>query len=298
MTCAEATRNIPLYLYQELDFPSEERLETHLDQCPPCREELEKQRAVLRAVESRQWPVDPQLLDACRRELHSRAASVTAERRSLRFRLLDWARSGLPVMWTWRPLAAMALLAVGFFGGRLFDRAAPGFEPALLRVRDLSPSPGGGVRLVLEEVRLRTLTGPVDDDKIKSMLLTAANDPANPGLRARTLDILKDRCRQKDVRHALLHALREDPNPGVRLKAIEGLKPFAREPEIRSVLSQVLLADDNPGVRTMAVDMLVEDMQTEVIGTLQELIPRENNPYIRQKSLNALREVNASLETF
>ncbi|MCC6389713.1 MAG: HEAT repeat domain-containing protein [Bryobacterales bacterium] len=298
MTCAEATRNIPLYLYGELDFLEEETLDAHLDQCRPCRAELEKQRAVLRALDSHEWQPGPQLLDACRRELHSRAASVAAERRSIRVRLLDWARSELPVMWTWRPLFAMALLAVGFFGGRLFDVAARGFEPSLLRVRDLTRNPGGGVRLVLEEVRVKTLTGPVDDSRIKGMLLAAANDPANPGLRARTLDILKDRCQQTDVRHTLLHALREDPNPGVRLKAIEGLKPFAREPEIRRVLSQVLLADENPGVRTMAVDLLVEDMQTEVIGTLQELILRENNPYIRQKSLNALREVNASLETF
>lgn len=298
MTCGEATRDIPFYLHGELDLPREEEFEAHLDLCPLCRAELEKQRAVLRAMDSHEWQPGPQLLDACRRELHSRAALITAERRSVRVRLLDWARSELPVMWTWRPLAAMALLAAGFFGGRLFDAATRGFEPAVLRVRDLAQNPGGGVRLVLEEVRVRTLTGPVDDSRIKGMLLAAANDPANPGLRARTLDILKDRCRQMDVRHTLLHALRKDPNPGVRLKAIEGLRPFAREPEIRSVLSQVLLADENPGVRTMAVDMLVEDMQTEVIGALQELILRENNPYIRQKSLNALREVNASLETF
>jgi hypothetical protein len=273
MTCLDATRNIPFYLYGELEFAREEALEAHLDQCRPCRAELEKQRAVLGAVGSHEWQPSPQLLDACRRELHSRVAAVAAERSSLRVRLLDWARSGLPVMWTWRPLAAMALLALGFFGGRLFDAAGRGFEPAVFRVRDLTQNPGGGVQLVLEEVRVRTLTGPVDDSRIKGMLLAAASDPANPGLRARSLDILKDRCQQTDVRRALLHALRDDPNPGVRLKAIEGLKPFAREPETRKVLSRVLLADENPGVRTMAV-------------------------YIRQKSLNALREVNASLETF
>jgi len=59
-----------------------------------------------------------------------------------------------------------------------------------------------------------------------------------------------------------------------------------------------LLRDDNPGVRTLAIDLLVNNMQSEVIGTLQEVITRESNPYIRQKSLNALRAVNASVETF
>jgi HEAT repeat protein len=152
--------------------------------------------------------------------------------------------------------------------------------------------------LVLEEVRQKTMTGRLDDDRIRQMLLTAAADPSDPGLRARTLDVLKDQGEETTVRRALLAALRQDTNSGVRLKALEGLKPFARDPETRKVLSQVLLTDDNPGVRTQAIDLLVENMQTEVIGTLQELIIRESNPYIRQKSLKALRDANASVETF
>jgi hypothetical protein len=117
-------------------------------------------------------------------------------------------------------------------------------------------------------------------------------------LRARTLDALKAQCENSDVRRALLRALAWDSNPGVRLKAIEALRPVSRDPETRRVLAQVLLEDDNPGVRTQAVDMLARDVEIDVIGTLQEVIVRESNPYIRQKTLKALRDANASVETF
>ena len=84
----------------------------------------------------------------------------------------------------------------------------------------------------------------------------------------------------------------------MRLKAIDGLRRFAADPETQRVLSNVLLEDDNPGIRTRAIDLLVDNMQAGSIGTLQELIMRESNPYIRQKSLKALRAANASVETF
>ncbi|MBL8221773.1 MAG: HEAT repeat domain-containing protein, partial [Bryobacterales bacterium] len=149
-----------------------------------------------------------------------------------------------------------------------------------------------------EEVRQKTLSGRLDDERIRGMLLTAATDPSDAGLRARTLDVLKEQAEQSEVRRALLRALSWDSNPGVRLKAIEALRPVARDPETRRVLAQVLLDDDNPGVRTLAVDLLAGEVEIDVIGTLQEAVTRESNPYIRQKTLKALREANASVETF
>jgi hypothetical protein len=298
MNCDHTRQNLTLYLYGELDFNDEEVLEHHLESCAACRSSLEQERALHQALDRQEFQPSPELLQACRRELRSRIAVDGEASRPLWRKLLDWSRGLVPAPAVLRPIGAFALVAVGFFGGKLWEATRGLNEPSVLRVRNFTPSPEGGVKLVVEEVRQRTMTGRLDDDRIQRMLLSAASDPSDAGLRARTMEVLKDSCERTDVRRALLEAVRSDPNAGVRLKALEGLKPYNRDPETRRILSAVLLADDNPGVRTMAIDLLADNMENEVIGTLQELMMRESNPYIRQRSLKALRERNASVETF
>lgn len=299
MTCETAKADFDLYLYGELDFEREEAVEQHVSGCPACRQELDRLRAMHSLLDQQETEPSPELLIACRRELRARTHAIRdAKENTAWARLRRFVTVTVPSAAFLRPVGAILLLALGFSGGRLWDASRHVNEPAALRVRSLTPNERGGVDLVVEEVRQKTLSGRVEDDSIRSMLLAAAADPSDPGLRVRSLDVLKDSSEQSDVRRALLRALAWDSNPGVRLKAIEGLRPFARDPDTRRVLAQVLLQDDNPGVRTQAVDMLANDVEIDVIGTLQEVIVRESNPYIRQKSLKALREANASVETF
>ena len=100
-------------------------------------------------------------------------------------------------------------------------------------MRYVEPASGGRVQIVLDETRQRMVEGRLDDRQIRSLLLAAAKDPSDPGLRAETVNILNANAQSADVRDALVYALRHDQNAGVRLKAMEGLKPFAREPEVR-----------------------------------------------------------------
>ncbi|MBL8214033.1 MAG: HEAT repeat domain-containing protein [Bryobacterales bacterium] len=293
MTCDLARQSFSLYLYGELDFQQEQELEQHLDGCAVCRVSLEDERNLHGALDAVACQPSAELLQASRRELRLTVGQLASRRRGR----WDWLHAWFNQVSFWRPLGAVALVAVGFFGARVWD-AVSGTPPAVLRVRNLQSSPQGHVQLVLEEVRQKTVHGDLDNDQIRAMLLAAASDPSDPALRARTLDFLKAQSEHSDVRQTLLQALRRDPNPGVRLKALEALTPFAADPETRRALTEVLLSDENPGVRTMSVDLLTGEMDTETIGVLQELIVRESNPYIRQKSLKALREVNASIETF
>jgi hypothetical protein len=203
-----------------------------------------------------------------------------------------------------RPAGALALIAIGFIAARLIQAPpavvapANGTEPIMTRVRNVEPDASGGVRVMVEETRQRVMSGRPEEDAIRRLLLAAVRDPADPGLRVETMDILKRRPESADVRRALLYAVQHDPNAGVRLKALEGLKPFAAEVETRKALSQVLLADDNPGVRTQAIDLLIQTKEQDVVGVLQELLRREDNGYVRMRSQKALREMGASVETF
>jgi hypothetical protein len=179
------------------------------------------------------------------------------------------------------------------------------------RVRDVHPFSDGRIQILVDETRQRTVSGAPGDPQIQSLLLEAARDPADPGLREQSLDLLNKRTPSNEIRDTLVYALRHDENAGVRLKAIEGLQGFAAEPEVRAAVSQTLLGDSNPGVRMRAIDLLTGgeadlnsgsrpnlNLDRQVIGTLQELMQREDNAYLRQRSQRILEALNASTEIY
>jgi HEAT repeats len=213
-----------------------------------------------------------------------------------------------------RSAGATALVAIGFFGARLVpSNSDSGFRAMGLgdvgasRVRYVEPAANGRVQIGLDETRQRIVSGGVDDQQIRALLITAAKDPSDPGLRAETVGILTSSAQSADVREALVFALQRDQNAGVRMKAMEALKPFVNEPEVRTALTRVLLSDANPGLRTQAIDLLTgsanasvdRNVDRQIVGTLQELMERgEQQGYVRERCQRVLHAVNASLETY
>jgi hypothetical protein len=238
------------------------------------------------------------LLARCRRDLALRiegAASRGSGWREWLARLSDLRIAALA-----RPAAALALVALGFFGARWTapKPSANATEPAVLRVRYLEPGPSGRVQLVVDETRQRTLTGTVNDERIRGLLLAAARESSDAGLRAESMDLLGGQSAAAEMRPVLLYALQHDPNPGVRLKALDALKQYGGEADVRAALTRVLLADDNPGVRAQAIDLLVDHKGGMAAGVLQEVVQKENNSYVRLRCQRALEDMNASVGTF
>jgi hypothetical protein len=209
------------------------------------------------------------------------------------------------------------MLVVGFAAARLApsllnSRIFPGaVQAGISRIRDVHPFSDGRIQIIVDETRQKTVSGAAGDPQIQALLLEAARDPADPGLREQSLDLLNKRASSSEVRDTLVYALKHDDNAGVRLKAIEGLQGFAAEPEVRAALSQTLLSDSNPGVRMRAIDLLTGgeadlnsgigpnlNLDRQVIGTLQELMQREDNAYLRQRSQRILEALNASTEIY
>jgi hypothetical protein len=289
MNCELVRKNLALYLYQELPPAQEEELEAHLDICGPCRDALYEERTLHNLVSEAAAEPPVELLASCRRELETRLAQQP--RRSW-WQAIGGFFGGLRL----NPVAAMALVALGFIGARLWDTQTA-LAPEL-RVRAVEPAPDGRVRMVVDEVRRKTMTGRLDDETVRGLLVRAANGAGDPELRARTMEMLAARTDSDEVRRAMLAAIQRDPAAEVRLKAIEGLRPFATQPEAARALAHALLADENPGVRTKAIDVMLDNFRSDSIGTLQEVVLREQNPYIRQRSMEALRQVRASIEPF
>ncbi len=295
-------------LYGELSFDDEDAVEVHLDKCAGCRREMAALRKIGSALEMRELDVSPFLLRQCRQRLQS---SLEEERSRSGFggrvtaALRHAFSGGFRAPRIVRPVSAAALVALGFFGSRLVSNTSvAGLHSAsvldpVARVRYVEPAPGGKVQLVVDETRQRVISGSLDDEQVRRLLLSAAKDSSDPGLRVESVEILKQDCDSNDVRDVLMTALQHDPNPGVRLKALEGLKPYARQPEVRKALAHALLSDDNPGIRTQAIDLLIQNAKEQpLIGLLQELLRKESNSYVRLQCQKALREMKASAETY
>jgi hypothetical protein len=314
--CLAIRDQLALLLYAELSFDEEERVEAHLDSCAECRAALERQRAFHRAFDTIEVQPSPSLLRECREDLFLRlreeAPVPPPHRLGWWDRIVD-ALTLNPAAGMLRPAGALTLIALGFTAARMLpvgNFSSPfgmaGMEPmGAARVRYVEPASDGRVQIVLDETRQRVVLGNVDEDSIRSLLLTAAKDPSDPGLRAETVEILNTRAQSAEIRDLLMFALEHDQNAGVRMKAMEGLKSFSEQPEVRAALTHVLLSDSNPGMRTQAIDLLTastnttDEIDRQIVGTLQELMQRgERQGYVRERCLRVLDKMNASSESY
>jgi hypothetical protein len=307
MKCDEATKSIPLFLYGELSFEEEERLELHLDECSLCRDQLVREKALHRAFDAAELVPPSEMLASSRQQLRRTIAQAGPVRATLWSHLREMLSLHFhPTPAILQPIGALALIALGFFGARTlplnFVPGVPinpsGVGPITSRVRYVEPVAAGKVQIVVDETHQRTLSGKLEDQSIQRLLLAAAKDESDPGLRVESVDLLKGHSESAEVRKALLYALQHDGNAGVRLKALDGLKGFAEDPETRRALTQVLLEDKNPGVRTQVIDLLIQHKNDNMVGVLQELMRKEDNGYIRMRCQRALSDMNASVETF
>jgi anti-sigma factor RsiW len=323
MTCEEARRNLPLFVYGELSFDEEELVEVHIDECAACRRELAREKAMFAALDAVELVPRPEALAQSRAELRRRLALSGGKSGAKSGAKLEvsgargsgfWEkiREGFTIHFHFAPgiaqvAGAALMLALGFLTARFAPHPLGGYfssagvmaEPATSRVRYVEPVSPGRVQIVLDETRQRVLSGSVDDEAIQRLLLTAAKDPSDAGLRVESVDLLKNNSQSAEIRQALVYALEHDPNAGVRLKALEGLKQFGADPDTRQALTQVLLKDENPGIRTQVIDVLVQQRHSDaVVGVLQELMEKEDNSGIRLRCEKILQGMNASAEMY
>jgi hypothetical protein len=309
--CESIQRELALLLYGELSFDQEERVEAHLDACVECRAALQRERSMHAAADAIEITPSPSLLRECREDLFLRLSEEPAPASAGWWDKFVDAIALRPSAGWFRPAGAVTLVALGFAIARIvpmgdllprmgtagFADAGPG------HVRYVERAPDGRVQIVLDETRQRIISGSLEEQPIRALLLSAAKDPSDPGLRAETVEILNSRAQAADFRDALIFAVEHDQNAGVRMKAMDGLKQFAHDAAVRTALKYVLLGDTNPGLRTQAIDLLVNantpSMDREMVGTLQELMERgEQLSYVRERCRRLLDAMNASAETY
>jgi hypothetical protein len=311
MNCQQAQTNLSLYLYGELEFAAEEELEQHLQGCSFCQLALSREKAWHTKLNAERRDVPLDLLAQCRRDLRvaMKAPEVKNSRRSWRFSDFLGAFDFGGGQWSKRLAFASFFVFAGFSLSAWMDRVHLTNQLGVLneaqmgmlnypasRIRDIQPASNNQVRILVDRVQEQEIVGSIRDEAVRQLLLTAMRDPADPGLRVDSVEMLAGQD-GSDVRDALLYTVRHDENAAVRLKALEGLRRFRDDRATHEALRSVLQYDSSPAVRSAAIDVLVPaggpvKITPELAGTLEEIARSErDDDYLRSRCLQVLQVV-------
>jgi HEAT repeats/Putative zinc-finger len=309
MKCEWVKENIVLFVYDELPDDARYELEQHVMRCKNCAVELEGTRQFRASIVE---PVvddpSPNLLAASRMKLQE--ALETAEQSGFWRRLMVDPAAWLQQMRFSPALAAMLVIAgfaggigatykiVGGNAGSFSSAAVPStqqpVESSISGIRSVTQQPGSNqVSIQYDTVSTQQMQGSLNDQRIQQLLLFAARNNYNSGVRLDSVDLLTQQPSDVHVREALMYALRYDSNPGVRLKALDGLGPFVKDDmRVRDAVLEALMSDSNPGVRTEAF-RLIEPVRVDssVRIVLQKLAASDHSPYIRSQARTLLAQL-------
>jgi hypothetical protein len=309
MHCEWVKENITLHIYGELADDARHELEQHVARCSDCAATLKAEQefhAVL--SQDRVAEPTPNLLTASRMRLQE--ALETAEQgrfwHRLAFDPANWLRQV-----RFSPALASAILIVGFAGGigsayKLFPRsttqspgailapAGPASEASITGIRSVTQEPGTNqISIKYDTVSTQDATGSLNEQKIQQLLLFAARNNYNSGVRMDSVDLLTQKSGDLQVREALMYALQNDTNPGVRLKSISALGNYVKDDvNVRDAVLRALVSDGNSGVRIEAL-RLIEPVKADgsVRGVLMALAAKDQSTYIKSQARTMLAQL-------
>jgi len=307
MKCDWVQDNLIFYVYNELEDDARYEVEQHLARCPECTAELKATRRFHATLS--QAPViepSPNLVAASRMRLQE-ALETTTQGGFWHRLIFD------PGAWLRQVRMAPALVAaifiVGFGGGivtmhqiqRNPDAPVPGPGPApiaaastITGIQSITQQPGSDqVDIKFNTLSTQEAHGSLNDQNIQQLLLFAARNNFNPGVRMDAVDQLTHAPSETNVREVLMYSLQNDTNPGVRLKALDGLSGFVRQDvRVRDAVLQALVNDGNLGVRNQALH-LVEPLKADsgVRSVLTKLSQSDQNASIRSQARAMLAQV-------
>jgi hypothetical protein len=310
MKCEWVRENIVLQVYSELADDARHELEQHVARCGHCAAELkaEQEFHALLAQDRAPDPT-PNLVADSRMRLQE--ALETTKQGSV------WNRLAFdPAIWLrqvrFSPALASAILILGFAGGVTTTYKFYGSHPtniAEIQNPNLSAVPTEasitGISSIVQQpgtnqisIKYNTLStqeaqGSLNDDKIQQLLLYAARNNYNTGVRVDSVDLLSKSTGDMQVREALMYTLQNDTNPGVRLKSLDALGNYVKnDTNVRDAVLRALVNDTNSGVRIEAL-RLIEPVKADgsVRGVLMALASKDQSTYIKSQARTLLAQL-------
>src|SRR5882724_10541413 len=311
MKCDWVRQNILFYVYNELEDDARYEVEQHLARCPECATELKATRKFHATLSETVCEPTPNLLAASRMRLQE--ALETTRTGGFWQRLVFE-----PAVWLRQirmaPALAAAIFIVGFGGGigatynflanhptttdvAVGDSGKP-LPPveasSIAGIRSVTQEPGSNqVSIKYDTVSTQEAQGSLNDQRIQQLLLYAARNNYNSGVRMDSVDVLTQAPDDTHVREVLMYGLRYDANPGVRLKALGALGPYVKnDVRVRDAVLESLMNDSNAGLRIQALHLLEPvSADSSVRVVLQKLAQNDQSPYIRTQARSVLAQL-------
>jgi hypothetical protein len=302
MNCEWVKENAFLYAYDELADDQRFEFEQHVNRCTGCADEVKSLRG-LRDAMSAAPVLEPSasLLASARMRLQEQLEITQQEKGWKRWFYDPFSMVG---QLKFSPALAAVLLMFGFAGGAgvaykmgrtgpIDPIAGPGPGPqvqtqaSVAGIREIQKDPNTNtVQIKYDTLQPQMAEGNVNDPQIQQLLLFAARNNTNSGIRLNSIDVLTQQPEDSKIREALIASLRFDSNPGVRLKTLEALGPYVKSDVlIRNAMVEALLHDGNPGVRSLALQMLQPVAADGTVRmALQFLSEKDKDQAIRRQS--------------
>jgi hypothetical protein len=208
------------------------------------------------------------------------------------------------------PALASAILIIGFAGGvgttyKIYGaRTIPGIptgtspatpiQASIASIDSITEDPGTNqISVKYNTVTPQEYQGTLNDQRVQELLLYAARNNYNSGVRVDSVDLLAKSSSDRQVREALMYALQNDTNPGVRLKSIDALGNYVKnDTNVRDAVLRALVNDSNSGVRIEAL-RLIEPVKADgsVRGVLLALAAKDSNQYIKSQARTLLAQL-------
>jgi anti-sigma factor RsiW len=309
MKCEWVRENIVLHVYGELADDARHELEQHIVRCADCAAELKSEQAFHALLsQDRVAEPSPNLLTASRMRLQEalETAPQGAFWHKLAFDPANWLRQV-----RFSPALASAILILGFAGGvgttykvvggprstaqdQQLQTQQPSTEASITGIRSIVQQPGSSqIDIKYDTVTTQDASGSLNDQRIQQLLLYAARNNYNSGVRMDAVGLLSQKPTDTQFRDTLIYALQYDSNPGTRFKALDGLGPYVKDDTgVRDSLLRALVNDSNPGVRTEALRLL-EPVKADgsVRGVLMTLAAKDSSQYIRSQARTLLAQL-------
>ena len=299
-----------LEVYGELADDARHELEQHVSRCTDCAAELKAEQAFHALLaQDRAADPSPNLVAASRMRLQE--ALETAKQGSFFSRLAfdpaNWLRQV-----KFSPALASAILILGFAGGagsayRVIGsrptptatvatnaNLVPTTEASIAGIDSITQDPGSNrVSIKYNTVAPQEYQGTLTDQRVQELLLYAARNNYNSGVRVDSVGLLAQRSSDQQVREALMYALQNDTNPGVRLKSLDALGNYVKtDTNVRDAVLRALVNDDNSGLRIEAL-RLIEPVKADgsVRGVLMALAAKDQSTYIKSQARTMLAQL-------
>jgi hypothetical protein len=259
----QRARDLFLDLHRGLLSPADaESLHAHLAANPELRREFDELARTLDALDNMPLPKPSSRLragvfaaiEAEKREAHAPAVTHSDVRRHAAGR-----KTSRRSVWFWaaQPLAACALLAIGFYAG-----TRHGGAPATV-----SPDASSATQRELAELRQQVES---IEKFVTYPILREQQRPTNDRLKTVLASANLEKPSEKVI-NELIGSLALDPSTNVRLAALEELYPHAGLEVVRAGVLASLPREPSPLVQVAMIDFLVAAREREAAPALDRI---------------------------